>query len=437
MALEDTVATSPSSAGERRSLGPVRIRLTISAGLVACALAAGAPALAGSDLGSHPDHHRAPDVPRKLHPKHSSGGEPGVLAPARTSTSPRRTTTDDKVSWRVAPGVTFTRWTQTDARGPIVAHLLTVDPSTPGLRIDYASEGSVRRVAPVRDILAADGAVAGVNGDFYDIGHTGAPLGLGKDRQRGLLHARQDGWNNAFFINRNGRAGIGDLPMTATVVGHPRLHVTNLNSSFVTPGGLGLYTPRWGRTAGYSVTQGQHERVREVTVANGRVVRNRGKLGNDQVIPGLVLVGRGDNAARLRTQLPKGTPVRVRWSLAGHPQMAISGNHFLVHDGVIRAVDDRVMAPRTAVGVDSDTGEVLLLVVDGRSRQSRGYTMVELADLMVDLGADEAVNLDGGGSSTMVGRNRNGATAVLNTPSDGFQRWVSNAVAIEYHRPAG
>jgi hypothetical protein len=316
-----------------------------------------------------------------------------------------------------------------------VAHLLTVDPSTPGLRIDYASIGSVRRVAPVTDILAADHAVAGVNGDFYDIGHTGAPLGLGKDRQRGLLHARRDGWNNAFFINRHGRAGIDDLPMTAKVLFHPKVHVTNLNSSFVTPGGVGIYTPRFGRTAGYAVTQGQTERVREVTVRDGRVIRNRGKLAKDTVIPGLVLVGRGDSAALLRKQFPKGTRVRVQWSLQGRPQMAISGNHFLVHDGIIRAVDDREMHPRTAIGVDADTGEVLILVVDGRSSRSRGYTMVELANLMVDLGADEAINLDGGGSSTMVGRNRRGKTAVLNTPSDGFQRWVSNAVAIEYHKP--
>jgi hypothetical protein len=409
----------------------VRIRLTLSAGLVACALAAGAPALAGDP--ARPGH-QGPDIPRKLHPKDSSGGYPEATAAPRTSTYPR-TTTDDRVSWRVAPGVKYTRWTQTDARGPIVAHLLTVDPSTPGLRIDYASMASVRRVAPVKDILAADGAVAGVNGDFYDIGHTGAPLGLGKDRQRGLLHARKDGWNNAFFINRNGRAGIDDLPMTAKVLFHPRLAVTNLNSSFVIPGGLGVYTPRFGRTAGYAVTQGQTERVRQVMVANGHVVSNRGKLANDTVIPGLMLVGRGDSAALLRKQFPKGARVKVQWSLRGRPQMAISGNHFLVHDGIIRAVDDRTLAPRTAIGVDADTGEVLILVVDGRSSRSRGYTMVELANLMVDLGADEAINLDGGGSSTMVGKNRNGAAAVLNTPSDGFQRWVANAVAIEYHKP--
>ena len=409
----------------------MRTRLTISAGLVACALTAAAPALAGSPV--HPDPRR-PDVPRQLHPEHTSGGEPGTIAAPRTSAHPR-TTTRTRASWRVSPGVRYTRWAQTDARGPIRAHLLTIDPSTPGLRIDYASMSSVRRVAPVSDILARDHAVAGVNGDFYDIGHTGAPLGLGKDRQRGLLHAREDGWNDAFFINRHGRAGIGDLPMTAKVLYHPRLEVTNLNSPFVRPGGLGVYTPRWGKTAGYAVTQGQTERVREVTVVDGRVVRNRGKLGKDQRIAGTVLVGRGDSAVLLRKQLPKGTRVKVRWSLAGRPQMAISGNHFLVHDGIVRAVDDREMHPRTAVGVDADTGEVLLLVVDGRSSRSRGYTMVELANLMVDLGADEAVNLDGGGSSTMVGRNRAGRTAVLNTPSDGFQRWVANAISVTYHRP--
>jgi exopolysaccharide biosynthesis protein len=85
--------------------------------------------------------------------------------------------------------------------------------------------------------------------------------------------------------------------------------------------------------------------------------------------------------------------------------------------------------------VDSDTGQVLVLVVDGRSAASRGYTMVELADLMSELGADEAINLDGGGSSTMVARNQQGRTAVLNHPSDGFQRRVSNSLVVRYSKP--
>ena len=93
------------------------------------------------------------------------------------------------------------------------------------------------------------------------------------------------------------------------------------------------------------------------------------------------------------------------------------------------------MHPRTAVGIDHDTGEVLLLVVDGRSVASRGYTMVELANLMVDLGADEALNLDGGGSSTMVARVAGGARRVVNTPSDGFLRRVANALEVTYKAP--
>lgn len=411
----------------------MRIRLTFSAGLAVCALVAAAPALAGDPSSPAPP---PPDrQPRVLHPEHTSGNEPGTFAPVLPPAG--RATTTSRASWQVAPGVTYTRWSQTDARGPIRAHLLTVDPSTPGLTVDYARVGSVRQVAPLGDILARDKAVAGVNGDFYDIGSTGAPLGLGKDQDLGLLHARQEGWNKAFYINRRGRADIGDLPMTAKILWHADLRVTNLNSPFVAPGGIGIYTPRWGRTAGYRVTQGQRQDVREVVVRKGRVVQNRGRISEDKKITGLVLVARGERAAAaLRRELPVGNRVKVEWSLAGNPRMAISGNNFLVHEGIIRAIDDSTLHPRTAVGVDDDTGEVLLLVIDGRSSRSRGYTMVELAHLMIDLGADEAINLDGGGSSTLVARNRQGRRAVLNTPSDGFQRWVANAISVRYQKPA-
>ena len=412
----------------------MQIRLTVTAAVAACGLLASTPALAGT-VGAPADRHREQGHHRSLDPEHTSGDQPGPLAPPEPLFGGRATQTL-MAAWQVVPGVEFRRWTQTDARGPIVAILLAIDPRTPGLRIDYASMGAVRRTAPVPTILAKNKAIAGVNGDFYDIGHTGAPLGLGKDRQLGLLHARQDGWNNAFYIDHRGRAGIGDLPMTAKIRFHPDLRVTNLNSPFITPGGIGVYTHRWGRTAGYGVTQGQRQHVRQVTVERGRVVKNRRKLSEGKDIAGLVIIGRGDSAAQLRRELPVGTKVSVRRTLAGNPQMAISGNRFLVNDGIIRAVDDREMHPRTAIGVDSDTGEVLLLVVDGRSSRSRGYTMVELANLMIDLGADEAVNLDGGGSSTMVGK-RGTRVKVLNQPSDGFLRSVANAIEVTYTPPKG
>ena len=82
-------------------------------------------------------------------------------------------------------------------------------------------------------------------------------------------------------------------------------------------------------------------------------------------------------------------------------------------------------APRTALGVTA-SGELLLVTVNGRqSNISIGMTLEELAELMRQLGAVDAMNLDGGGSSTMVVRG-----IVLNAPSDGTPRPVSNALLV-------
>lgn len=83
--------------------------------------------------------------------------------------------------------------------------------------------------------------------------------------------------------------------------------------------------------------------------------------------------------------------------------------------------------PRTAVGWDADAGRLWLVVVDGRQApRSAGMALPELAELMKSLGAEEAVNLDGGGSSTLVVGGR-----VRNHPSDsGGERPVANALAV-------
>ena len=70
-------------------------------------------------------------------------------------------------------------------------------------------------------------------------------------------------------------------------------------------------------------------------------------------------------------------------------------------------------------------GTVLVLVVDGRSTDSKGLTLQELATYFLRLGARDAVNLDGGGSSEMV---INGE--IVNKPSDGRERPVSMALGL-------
>jgi exopolysaccharide biosynthesis protein len=81
-------------------------------------------------------------------------------------------------------------------------------------------------------------------------------------------------------------------------------------------------------------------------------------------------------------------------------------------------------APRTAAAIKSD-GHVLLVVVDGRCAQSDGLTLNGLAQLLIQFGAKDAVNFDGGGSSEIVLGGE-----IENTPSDGMERPVGVALAV-------
>lgn len=412
-----------------------RLAHSLTAGLLACVLAGTAPALAGPGTADRSGDDRPTNPANHVdeHALQSSDGDPGVPAPQvpfyRRGYTERRTT----IKKQVSPGVTYTQFDIDDARGPNRVYLLAIKTRTPGLKLDYAAQSHITRTAPILKTLQIDHAVAGVNGDFYDIGDTGAPLGLGKDRQRGVLHGRLAGWNSAFYLDAKGKPQIGTLALHARITQHPKVSLTNVNSPFVAPGGIGVYTSAWGPTRGYRVTDGQTRDVRMVKIRGGRVVASTTTLGDGQVIQGNILIGR-DAGARALAKLRIGSRASVRWRLDQDPQVAISGNQFLIDDGVVRVDDDKVMEPRTAVGIDRDTHEVLLMVVDGRQSFSRGMTMVELADLMGDLGADEALNLDGGGSSTLVARGPAGL-GVVNSPSDGFQRWVADGLEVTYTKP--
>jgi exopolysaccharide biosynthesis protein len=91
-----------------------------------------------------------------------------------------------------------------------------------------------------------------------------------------------------------------------------------------------------------------------------------------------------------------------------------------------------VRHPRTAVGIAAGGRRVLLVAVDGRQRPwSDGMTLRELADLFLALGAPTAINLDGGGSTTLVVREPSGALRIANRPSDREgERPVGNALAV-------
>jgi Phosphodiester glycosidase len=86
--------------------------------------------------------------------------------------------------------------------------------------------------------------------------------------------------------------------------------------------------------------------------------------------------------------------------------------------------------PRTGIGFSRDSSMVYLVTVDGRQRESVGMSLEEFAQLMISLGVSEGLNLDGGGSTTMVIRG-----AIVNSPSDASgERPVANAVLLMERR---
>lgn len=112
---------------------------------------------------------------------------------------------------------------------------------------------------------------------------------------------------------------------------------------------------------------------------------------------------------------------------------ALTGGPMLIVDGKIKITSDEEVFfdtsipkvhPRTAAGITRN-GALILMVVDGRQLVSRGVDLKELATLMLDVGAVQALNLDGGGSSALVVNN-----VLLNRPSGALvEREVMSAIA--------
>ncbi|MGH8792132.1 MAG: phosphodiester glycosidase family protein, partial [Stackebrandtia sp.] len=143
-----------------------------------------------------------------------------------------------------------------------------------------------------------------------------------------------------------------------------------------------------------------------------------------------IVIGR-DAGADALSDVAVGDPVEVDYKLAGEGDaidVAVGGNVVILRDGEVVAPDNP-LHPRTAAGVDAAGTTLYLAVVDGRSSLSVGMNYVDLAELMKSFGADDAINLDGGGSTTMAVHNGEAPT-VVNQPSDGQQRSVPNGIGF-------
>lgn len=342
-------------------------------------------------------------------------------------------------SARVAAGVVY-HYVHSPV-GPWAMHLLLVDRSACwDLRAVKAHHGAIGREpasAMLRALAEREQVIGGVNADFFSFAPPGIPTGA--HVEEGTLIVGP-GVRPVVGVDSSGTAFIGTLAVGGTVsIGGVEIPLAGWNR--LAPRGLALLDPAWG-----AASDSGTGRV-EVSLA-GIPLR---VLAIDTVpaglgIPaaGVLLVagrGAGMGARRALLALEVGDTVVVDLHLTRTRLRAVVGGWpvILRDSAVTRAADSAgasfapVRHPRTAVGLARNGRELIIVVVDGRQTPySDGMTLRELAELFRALGARDALNLDGGGSSTFVlADSASGQRlTVRNRPSDKTERAVGNALAV-------
>ncbi len=326
-------------------------------------------------------------------------------------------------------GLAYNYW-QDDMEGlPVRLYFLEIKPGSAYQLRPFSGAVSENGRGRLQRASAAVGAKAAVNACYFDtdgwvIGNcrSGSQwYGIDPDEARSALVLDKAGRPSVLKDLRY--SGLITLPRGKTVA------VTGLNRERIA-GDLVIYNGNYGSSTGTNAFG------REVKLVDGRVteVSTKGNMGLEGNC--LVLSGHGDKAAAL-AGLRRGDRVTLTQTLgsqaADQAEVVVGGGPSLLTAGQVdvRSSQENMAgdiawgrAPRTSVGIKAD-GSLIILVADGRASSSAGLSLNELAKYLRRLGAVQAVNFDGGGSSEMVLDGK-----VLNDPSDGEERPVSIGLGV-------
>ena len=364
---------------------------------------------------------------------------------AQTAVGPRSTQSDQFQT--VAPGIEYLQISRgaaspEETTGPWVINLLRVDLGRARIDVVHALDEGVG-LETVSSIATRHGAVAAINSGYF------RTTGTFRGESVGVLVLKR----NLISEPHHNRVALGLIKApnsTEVVFGHLEFSakissrglshaVAGLNRPLARDE-LVIFTPQFHRTT-LTIPEGA-----EAVVRKGRVVSIRDLYGSSEIpSDGYVVSAVGGARQWLTRNLRKGSRLTIstvikpinpkqegQWRRA---DTIVGGGPQLIKDGRVAITNDQEKIapafvsdrhPRTAIAKLA-SGKLLLLTVDGRQPGiSVGMSLNTLADLLLEFGAVEAINLDGGGSTTMIVRNR-----VVNRPSDATgERPVSDAILV-------
>ena len=348
--------------------------------------------------------------------------------------------TDAPTITDVAPGVRYGDYEIRTADGPLSVHVLAIDLRDPNVRIGTALSGErlVSGGETVSSMALRTGAVAGVNGDYFDINQTNQPLNIFIENSR-LIRVPMQRWAIAFDSGKAPRFAEFTLTETATLP-QGNIPLKTMNDWPPPGGGAVFITPQYGPLRAI-------ENVTEIALqplsgtppfADYRVTAI---ADNTQTQPAGYYLALGTNAYGSVPLPNAGDDVSI--DATATPPLdgivsAVGGGPLLVKDGLWYADPDgpskgefATHMPATSVGVTRD-GILMMFEIDGRQPAlSIGVLQPQLASLMIAFGVVTGMQFDGGGSSTLVARLPGDQNArVQNSPSDGLERRVANSLLV-------
>ena len=249
----------------------------------------------------------------------------------------------------------------------------------------------------ISNIAGRDNAIVAINGGYFKP-QTGVPLGtlmINKKVYTGPIYDRvaMGIFDNGFEMAR--------VQLKANVVTNKGgLKIDNINQPRMLSTNTIVYTPDWGEYSPPSPKYGK-----QLVISGGKLIKT--SYGRSQIPKdGFVIVGPQkslDTIANAR-KFKLDIKINPEWKDVNH---IISGGPYLVKNGDIYVdMTAQKLAsiggrnPRTAIGYTKDNS-LIMLTADGREGASIGLTLIELANLMKELGCVNAMNLDGGGSTVM------------------------------------
>ncbi len=338
----------------------------------------------------------------------------------------------------LGPGITMFRYDIDIFGHTLPARQVVIDLRNPHVRIGAMSpEGGFNERETVRSMATRSEAVVALNADLFHLARPAAPFGLHIEKGEMLSSPYPNARDNTLGIDESGEAHIGDWPLLGRVyIDGISDSLSGYNQSYqYNDNGIFLYDRRWGEEISGSFFS---DEVVAVTVRDSTITRV--DITSESLsIPadGFVLVGEGEGAEFLNQMSRVGRYVDYELGLASSEELetAVAGHSLIVDEG-LPLPPHRLSSPgstrasRSAVGIDRD-GDILRLVTIDGTASHPGINIEELALFMSRIGSHRAINLDGGGSTTMVARRPGEFTpALASAPRTGLERSVTNAIGV-------